>query len=450
MRPPYLRLTDTTSCICRRLASFAIALRSSSSGRRTPGAGKAFDHYHDLGRLLARGEPFPTTDVPWGYRVFSRGVLSGRSAIGRGFRCSRRRRSTRSCRSWCTVSIAIEFDRRTAIAASVLTGVRSFNTVYASTQSSDAVCTVLFVGRAAGVRARARRQRLAWLAFAAAGLLLGLAPQFRPNLLLLPPVLASVARPRSAPHRLRRARRALRALLRGIGRRPRSLDGSQLPAARPVRCRRARHGGVQLWYGTLQTGPYLTSRAYNPRSVFEFAASVPLHEPRPRAAARHGSNWRRALHLVRESSQPRLLDRPQPDPRPRAPHGPTNTAEITAEMAPWHRAPTVYYYYFDVALARPIGFAQPHDHASRGRSPRLLVYFVSEDHLTDPDDHGDLLDVFDLVSDAPPCRLACTARFCRSPRLRSRRTRVRDRHPTRSLADAAFERSVESNDNRSG
>src|SRR5207253_1316131 len=29
------------------------------------------------------------------------------------------------------------------------------------------------------------------------------------------------------------------------------------------------HGGVQLWYGTLQTGPYLKSRAYNPRSVFE-------------------------------------------------------------------------------------------------------------------------------------------------------------------------------------
>ena len=31
------------------------------------------------------------------------------------------------------------------------------------------------------------------------------------------------------------------------------------------------HGGVQLWYGTLQTGPYLRSRALNPRSIFEAA-----------------------------------------------------------------------------------------------------------------------------------------------------------------------------------
>ena len=28
------------------------------------------------------------------------------------------------------------------------------------------------------------------------------------------------------------------------------------------------HGGIQLWYGTLQTGPYIESRAHNPRSVF--------------------------------------------------------------------------------------------------------------------------------------------------------------------------------------
>ena len=40
--------------------------------------------------------------------------------------------------------VAIELDRRTAIAAAALTGVASFNTVYASTQSSDAICTVLF------------------------------------------------------------------------------------------------------------------------------------------------------------------------------------------------------------------------------------------------------------------------------------------------------------------
>ena len=29
------------------------------------------------------------------------------------------------------------------------------------------------------------------------------------------------------------------------------------------------HGGIQLWYGTLQVGPYLESRAHNPRSIFD-------------------------------------------------------------------------------------------------------------------------------------------------------------------------------------
>src|ERR1700730_3750205 len=35
-----------------------------------PWGWEGFDHYHDLGRLLARGEAFPTTDVPWGYAYF--------------------------------------------------------------------------------------------------------------------------------------------------------------------------------------------------------------------------------------------------------------------------------------------------------------------------------------------------------------------------------------------
>src|SRR6185437_7656883 len=32
------------------------------------------------------------------------------------------------------------------------------------------------------------------------------------------------------------------------------------------------HGGAQLWYGSLQVGPYLDSRGYNPRSIFESPA----------------------------------------------------------------------------------------------------------------------------------------------------------------------------------
>src|SRR6185369_1719445 len=32
------------------------------------------------------------------------------------------------------------------------------------------------------------------------------------------------------------------------------------------------HGGIQLWYGTLQTGKYIESRAHNPRYIFASAA----------------------------------------------------------------------------------------------------------------------------------------------------------------------------------
>ena len=82
------------------------------------------------------------------------------------------------------VLVALEFDRRTAIVAAVLAGFLSFNTIYASTQSSDAVCTVIFLaGLLAFANGRARGQ-IGW--FVLAGALLGLAPQFRPNLVMLP------------------------------------------------------------------------------------------------------------------------------------------------------------------------------------------------------------------------------------------------------------------------
>ena len=86
---------------------------------------------------------------------------------------------------------------RAAALTAVLIGVFSFNTVYASTQSSDAVCTVIVVAALlAFAEARARRSS-AW--FGLAGVLFGVAPQFRPNLVLLPAALAAlylIARPR--------------------------------------------------------------------------------------------------------------------------------------------------------------------------------------------------------------------------------------------------------------
>ena len=95
-------------------------------------------------------------------------------------------------------------------------------------------------------------------------------PQFRPNLMLFPPLLAFALLRRSCAASSAAAIVARwRAYSRARGRvalapwtiRNYRLTGELLPTST--------HGGVQLWYGTLQIGPYLESRAHNPRSVFE-------------------------------------------------------------------------------------------------------------------------------------------------------------------------------------
>ena len=81
------------------------------------------------------------------------------------------------------------FTDRIAVVAAVLTGLCSFNTVYASTQSSDAICNVIFLASiVAFVRGR-RDDSAGWIA--GCGALCGLAPQFRPNLVLVPLLLAA-------------------------------------------------------------------------------------------------------------------------------------------------------------------------------------------------------------------------------------------------------------------
>src|SRR5207249_4270388 len=80
---------------------------------------------------------------------------------------------------------------RDATVAAVLAGAFSFNTVYASTQSSDAVCTWLFMLAITAFAIGVNRTHRRWLL--CAGVAGGLAPQFRPNLVLVPLVLAAFA-----------------------------------------------------------------------------------------------------------------------------------------------------------------------------------------------------------------------------------------------------------------
>src|SRR3954462_3929740 len=169
-----------------------------------PWGWEGLDHYHDLGLLLGRGEPFPTTDVPWGYAYFLSpfyGLFGDRPWIPLLAQAL-----LNGCLPWLVYTFArSEFDERVAILAAILTGIFSFNTVYASTQSSDSVCTVLFMAAIVAFVRRKGPHRWLWLTLS--GLLAGIASQFRPNLLFVPLLLAAIhlLTPPRSPGRIRQA-----------------------------------------------------------------------------------------------------------------------------------------------------------------------------------------------------------------------------------------------------
>jgi hypothetical protein len=350
-----------------------------------PWGWEGFDHYHQLALALAAGQPFPTMDVPWGYAYFAAafyGVFGDRPWV-----LLIAQVLLNGAVPWLVYRVALEWtDRHTAVVAALITGIFSFNTIYASTQSSDSVCTVIFMASLVVFGAARRRQR--WQEFGVAGLLTGLAPQFRPNLILMPLLLAAYA----VFERRTRARLtgaavllacAAAALAPWVWRNYR-LTHSVLPTSV--------HGGVQLWYGTLQTGPYLHSRAYNPRSVFEAPVfdytsldTVPiLVTAHPKACAEAPPSSSALIYWTDGDPTPRRV----------APVSLDEHGLLTFDIPP-PGAPVVLYYYFDatwsidgVAVRRPTPV---------GGAAAPFVYFVAHDHLGDLDRHGDLLDIFDLV-----------------------------------------------------
>src|SRR6267378_2848163 len=149
------RLTVYVACA----ASLALGLFFIFVWAPHPWGWEGFDDYHDLGLIVARGESFPTIDRPWGYAYYL-------ATFYRIF----------GDHPWIP-----------------LVGQATLNAllpllVYALTQAADAVCTVIFM---AAVLAFARaRRREDWRLHVVAGLLLGIAAQFRPNLILVPLLLA--------------------------------------------------------------------------------------------------------------------------------------------------------------------------------------------------------------------------------------------------------------------
>ena len=155
-----------------------------------PWGWEGFDNYRQYALALARGEMYPTLEVPWGYpaflAVFYR-LFGDRQwiplvvqAILNGF-----------VPLLIYSAVRARVGEREALLAAVLVACFSFNTVYASTQTSDSLCTVLFVATV-GIFMRAQSSRHL-LTFVLAGVLAGAAMQIRPNLLLLPIWLAAIA-----------------------------------------------------------------------------------------------------------------------------------------------------------------------------------------------------------------------------------------------------------------
>lgn len=347
-----------------------------------PWSWQGIDAYHELAQALARGEPFPTTDVPWGYASYA--ALLYR-LVGD--------------RIWvplvvqATLNAAVPLmlfrlvmplaGRRVAVLSALIAGVFSFNTIYASTQSSDSICTVLFLA-ALWSLARGMRGDSA-VPFAVAGVLFGLVPQFRPNLVLLPTVIIA------CDILIRRSGRAIAqmavfaALVIALQMpwvvRNYRLTGMLLPTST--------HGGVQLWYGTLQVGPFLESRAHNPRFYF---ATPPFT---------YTSIWWRPLEIhssVRDcfpASVPTQLtywtDRDSQRRRvmPEAGWGERTGADYIIPAQPNH---TTLYYFFE--QTDPAGTTAT---TPLGGEKNPLVAFVSDEHLADLDRNDDLLDMFDLA-----------------------------------------------------
>jgi hypothetical protein len=342
-----------------------------------PWGWQGIDQYHELAKALARGEPFATTDVPWGYAYYAAFfyALFGDHV-------------------WLPVLVQVIINAaaplllyrlarplvgtRTATLSALILGVFSFNTIYASTQASDAICTVLFL-TALVVLARGARNG-SMMDMAIGGFVAGLVPQFRPNMIVLPAIAAAayVLIGRTRGHLARAivfSGAVTLALTPWIARNYR-LTNTFMPTST--------HGGIQLWYGTLQVGPYLESRAANPRSAFDtppFPYTSITESDILISAVRNGCAAGQPLALVYWTDRNGTPQRVTP----------SEDAARVAFAIPPQPPQTAVYYYLE-AVGDGARATTPPD-APAGR----FVLFVDDRHVDDLDRHGDTVDIFDLV-----------------------------------------------------
>ncbi len=344
-------------------ASLSIGLFFTFVWAPHPWTWHGIDQYHDLARAVARGDGFNTTDVPWGYTYYAAFFYA---IFGE--------------RVWIPILVQVVANAtlplmlyaivrplaggRTASLAALITGVFSFNTIYASTQASDAICSVLFLAAVLCFMRAQASERLALLAIS--GLLAGLATQFRPNLILLPVVVAAlyaIGRRRFAPAAVFFAMAVIVAVPWVV--RNYRLAGVFLPTSS--------HGAVQLWYGSLQVGPYLENRSANPRAIlahspFDYTSLTDTPIIASIDASQCHADVRQRLELTYWTDR-------SPIPGTVTPMLTNGTLEA---RIPGQPDPTTVYW--TVSPSSP-----------------PFVYYVSTAHTRDLDVHDDFDDAFDLM-----------------------------------------------------
>jgi hypothetical protein len=351
-----------------------------------PWGWEGFDNYRQYALTLARDGTYPTLDVPWGYPAFL-------AIFYRAF----------GDRQWIPLVVQVllnglvplmlysavrRLGEREALLTAALVGCLSFNTIYASTQSSDSLCTVLYAATVV-LFLRAQTAARTWM-FLAAGAVAGFAMQVRPNMLLLPVWLAAASwwlfHPRPVlTHLAVFVLAAFLVLTPWVVRNAR-LTGRFIPASA--------HGGIQLWYGSLQVGNYFTHWFDNPREVFgerTFDYSTPDGRNLIVSAGEHtGGN---CVGFVPQTvGVTYWTDR--------------NSTRLSLPTQRWRAGgvqfeipaqpdDTAVYYYFDAMWASGNAAVPQQTPVAGPVDP--LVHFVTSSHFGDADRHGDMVDVFDLV-----------------------------------------------------
>jgi hypothetical protein len=342
------------------------------------------DQYHQIAVELAAGKSFDTFDVPWGYAYFL-------AAFYRLFGPTPLPALIAQALLNATVPLLVyaytvrAFDRRVAAVATLLVAVLSFNTVYVSTESTDSVSTVMFMAMLVAFVHGRRVDRDRW--FVLVGLLAGIVAQFRPNLVLLPFAFAGMNW-LLGPWRWGRLRQGAAIVVTALVLlvpwtwRNYQLSGQFLPTST--------HGGIQLWYGTLQTGAYLESRAHNPRSVF---ATAPFDYTSLTRVPIDVDVWMNCGPGTPESVK--FIYRLDSGPFTELPLAPSVDRRYKGSIpAIGHNARV--YYYTEVTWARHLA-DPPIRVTPKGGAADPLVYFVSDQHTADLDVDDALLDVFDVV-----------------------------------------------------